>query len=289
MADAIDLKKLVSKDALGQYHVKLTTGLGVKGDGSYTYGGERTDYPTGKKNVGTALDYLYDQVKQGGVVFAEGKATDASSTIKFNSNDGEDTNQYFINAQIGDEKINIQLDGNDFVKDSFLSAVNVVIVAIESGETVYYVDEYKVDEKPEGFDDEAGEGAYLFFTWIVSNGESGDTKSYSTISFDDVFDAKIGVAAENLDGTDDVAINVEESTEGGKKVFTIQYQLATEDDIDEFFVVEQDPEPSEISLYSMDDVNFLSDESGNASIDNAGSYPLTDNEGTDMEYTISKQ
>lgn len=173
--------KLVSYDALLRYHHQLIAALGLVQDtAGYKYGengGTRTDFPEDVDSVAKTLDYLYDEVKKGAIEFASGYNAQAVKDVEFESNDGEDTNVYWINATVGDDIVNIKLDADVFAQDKFLESVQVVTVKTDESGT------QTITSDKEGFNKEAFienapkpegvllDGVYFFYTWITKTGE----------------------------------------------------------------------------------------------------------------------
>ena len=223
--------KGVSYDALKRYHHSLLKALGLTQDtGVYKYAGERTDFPEGIESVSAALDALYDLAKDGAVTFSEGKHVKEEGesdpeTVKFSTDDGEDTNLYWINAKVGDKYVNIEIDANNFVKDSVLKSVMLLNISGSTEETTdrtykvngkdatyYPANSTSVSETEEteetaetsksgklvvtetgdiyyvGSDVETlADGTYFYYTWITSDGEKGDSYSYTSVSLKDVY------------------------------------------------------------------------------------------------------
>lgn len=184
--------KLVTLANLAQYNHKIISALGLVQDtGAYKYKGDRTDFPEDEvKNVSQALDNLFDMAKSGAIQFNSGKAEDATlADIEFNSEDGEESNIYWINAKVGDDIVNIKLDADAFAKDSFLESVVLVTKETKEGAVEYKVNGQPVSEKPEGFDDEGGlsDGTYFHYTWKIDGGEKEASYEYTTISLKDIY------------------------------------------------------------------------------------------------------
>lgn len=183
--------KLVTLSNLAQYNHKIIAALGLVQDtGAYKYNGTRDDFPEEVFTVGKALDELYDMAKEGSLQFHSGWSKDAKTTIDFKSDDNEETNLYWIHANVGDEIVNIKIDANRFIKNSVLENVTLVTKIVgEDGSVTYKVNGVEA-EKPTGFDNdgELSAGTYFFYTWKVDGGETGTTETaYTSISLKDIY------------------------------------------------------------------------------------------------------
>lgn len=214
-------KTVVNYTGLKRYHHQLLSALGLVQDtAEYQYKGTRgrwyvvendvkkyegvtKDTPGAQfeyesfeaSSISNAIDKIYDLAKNGSLTFGTGKSDDATKTYEFEKHthdeaDSTDTDQniYYIHANVGDEVVNIALDANDFVKDSVLDSV--VLVTLEKdvkGNISYIVDGGTPSTTaPAGFT-EVKEGTYFHYTWIINNGEKGNTYKYTTISLKDVY------------------------------------------------------------------------------------------------------
>lgn len=200
--------KLVNYDALKRYHHALIEKLGLVQDtAAYQYNGERSDFPEGIKSIAEALDNVYDLAKSGAITFESGKADDSSaSTVEFNSSDEEDSNIYWIHAQVGDETVNIKLDADAFVKDSFLKEAFILTVETSEVEGTATTS-YKVNGADAEFDKDednndtlggkivekaiidaiAEDGTYFAYTWALNEGEKGISYTTTTIAVKDIY------------------------------------------------------------------------------------------------------
>lgn len=200
--------KLVNYDALKRYHHALIEKLGLVQDtAAYQYNGERSDFPEDIKSIAKALDNVYDLAKSGAITFESGKADDSSaSTVEFNSSDEEDSNIYWIHANVGDEVVNIKLDADDFVKDSFLKEAFILTVETSEVEGTATTS-YKVNgvEAEFGKDDKENDtlggkivekatieaisedGTYFAYTWALNEGEKGISYTTTTIAVKDIY------------------------------------------------------------------------------------------------------
>lgn len=191
-------KVIVSLNALQRYHHQLLEALGLVHDtGAYQYKGNRKDAEGNPEftatSISAAIDSIYDLAKSGGVTFAAGYNEDATlDDVEFTADDVDTGNLYYINAQVGDDIVNIKLDASQFVKDSVLESV--ILLNVEIGTTTTT---YKVNGKVASLDDEAGTltvsdtdnktkiyhvdgsevndletGTYFYYTWKVDNGEA---------------------------------------------------------------------------------------------------------------------
>lgn len=201
--------KLVNYDALKRYHHALIEKLGLVQDtAAYQYNGERSDFPEDIKSIAEALDNVYDLAKSGAITFESGKADDSSaSTVEFNSSDDEDSNLYWIHANVGDEVVNIKLDADDFVKDSFLKEAFILTVETSEVEgtatTSYKVNGADATLVPstedapatlggkvvdaEAIEAIAEDGTYFAYTWALNEGEKGISYTTTTIAVKDIY------------------------------------------------------------------------------------------------------
>lgn len=156
-----DNAKLVTLANLALYNHTLIENLGLTQDnGAYAYGGTREDNPEAT-TVGKMLDELYDLVKAGSMTLGNGKnTTTQNADIVFEPVEG--TNDYYINAKIGDDTFNIKLNADDFVKDSFLDSVAIVKGSKNEDETFT--------------PSETGD-AYFKFVWKTTNGNGADNQN----------------------------------------------------------------------------------------------------------------
>lgn len=262
--------KLVSQEALLRYHHTLIEKLGLVQDtAAYKYNGEREDFPQDEINsVGEALDKLYDMAKEGALTFGSGKAENATlDDVVFDTKDGEDSNLYWIHAQVGDDIVNIQLNADAFIKDSVLDSVVLVNLSTVEGEKIYKVNgteavystetiagkEVSVltvgENKYYGFDEE-NDGTYFHYTWRIDEGKKGVGYTFTTISLKDVYGdlhddgkgyvhydkdtAEISVDTADVIGTDVV---VDEETGETKKTWSVDSEdennLATAENLTE--------------------------------------------------------
>lgn len=193
-----DAAKHISLELLNRYHHHMVDKLGLLNDnGKYYYGGQREDGLNNDEINGQTsaqvLDWLFDNLKSGQLELNDGYTASATKdAVPFSEADAE--NKCYINAKIGDDTINIELDANNFLKDEHLVSVDIVSVTYDEDENVVYkkngvaIEELPTGVTPSKYTDKDGvehivPEYFLYYTWETKNGKKESTYRYDTISF----------------------------------------------------------------------------------------------------------